>query len=298
MRKSRWLSWLSNDLPDYLLFVVGVICLFVGLAGFAHTFYLYEQAETRHLTIGTFWWFERITRIIWSLSFALLMILWWYEIQLRKKVETIEQASQMRKIVYAVWWATILALALVAERVFATLYHKPSKPIFDLIILLPLGIFLIFGLVNSQAKLRYCRKQPFCNIAAACLLERHTKFLHERDFDKSYNALVKACEIAPEETFLWCHLAHFCELFRNNTTESDKYMAKAKELISTKKVDSDSNKACYFNYLGMILYDRGEYEKGLEYMKKSIDIGPNPGRIKTYEKKLSEFKAKQQNTQL
>jgi Tfp pilus assembly protein PilF len=204
----------------------------------------------------------------------------------------------MRKSVYALWWATVLVLALALVKVFIIFYYNSGKSAFNLITLSLIVFLLVHTLITSQAELRYCRKQPLCNIAAAGLLERYTKFLNERDFDKSYNALVKACETAPDETFLWCTLASFCEFIRNNATESDKYMAKAEELILTKKANSNSDKACYFNFLGGILYGRGEYEKGLEYMKQSIDIEPNPRRVKTYEEKLSEFKAKQQNTQL
>lgn len=297
MRKSRWLSWLSNDLPNYLLFVVGVICLLAGLTGFARMFYLYEQAEVRHIAVEPSWWFERITRAVLSLSFALWMMLWWYKTQCRKELGTIEQAGRMKKVADAFWWAVIFALAMSAVRIFTILCRNPSKSVIGLIILSVIVFLLVHTLVTSRAELRYINKQPLYKIAAAGLLERHTKFLNEQEFDKSYNALVKACEIAPEETFLWCHLAHFCELFRHNTIESDKYMAKAEELILTKKANSTSDRACYFNYLGDILYERGECEKGLEYMKQSIDLGPNPGRIKTYEEKLSEFKAKQQNTQ-
>ena len=151
--------------------------------------------------------------------------------------------------------------------------------------------------MTSRADLRYYCKQPFCNIAAAGLLEKHTKFLTAHDFDKAYDVLVKACETAPDGTELWCRLALFCEVFRKDTTETDKWMAKARELISTKKANSDSDNACYLNYLGTIIYERGEYDKGLEYMKQSIDIEPRPGRINIYEKKLSEFKDKQQNAQ-
>ncbi|MFZ0033753.1 MAG: hypothetical protein WAK60_02030 [Sedimentisphaerales bacterium] len=298
MRKSRWLSWFLNDLPDYFLIILSVILLSAGLVHFVYTFYLYEQAEARHFTIGFYWWFKRIAQVVSPLTFALWLALFCYKDRMRKKLETIEHASRMKKVVFAFWWTTILVLAPFAVEVFTTFYHNPDKSVFDLIILSLLVFFIVFAVVTSRAELRYFRKQPLCNIAAAGLLEKYTKFLNERDFDKSYNALVKACETAPDETFLWCTLASFCEFICNNATESDKYMAKAEELILTKKANSNGDKACYFNFLGGILYGRGEYEKGLEYMKQSIDIEPNPRRVKTYEEKLSEFKTKQQNTQL
>lgn len=298
MRKRHLLSWFLDDLLDYLLIILSVILLLVGLAHFIYTFYLYEQAEARHLTIGPSWWLERIERTILPLAFALWLALSWYKGRLRKKLETIKHAIQMRKIVYVFWWFTVLILVLAAVRFFAIFYHGSDKLVFNLITLSLIVFLLVHTLVTSRAELRYCLEQPLCNIAAAGLLEKGNKFLHTHDFDKAHDAFLKACETAPEGIFLWCQLAYFCELFRNNTTESDNYMAKAKELISTKKAKSNSDKACYLNYLGMILYKRGEYDKGLEYMKQSIDIEPRQGRISMYEEKLSEFKAKQQNTKL
>ena len=297
MRKSRWLSWFSNDLPNYLLIILSAILLLAGLLRVISTFRLYEQAEARHFTNGASWWLKRIEQALLPFTFALWIALLWYKDQLRNRLETIKQAIKMRKIVYIVWWTTILTLALVTVRVFTVFYRDSGKLIFDLIILALIVLFLVYILVTSRVELRYYREQPLCNITAAGLLEKHTKFLAAHDFDKAYDALVKACETVPDGTELCCRLAFFCEVIRKNTTETDKWMAKAGELISTKKANSDSDRACYLNYLGMIMYERGEYDKGLEYMKQSIDIEPRPERINMYDKKLSEFKDKQKNAQ-
>ncbi len=297
MRKSRWLSWLSNDLPGYFLLVLAAFFALAGLAHCIKAFHLYERAGARHLTIGTYWWFERISEVIRLLTFSLWGVLWWYKDRLRSKLEIVEHAIRMKKVVFAFWWAVIFALAMAAVRIFSIFNHYSDESMFHSLIMLPLSIWLVYELITLRAERRYYREQQLCNIVAAGLFERGNEFLNAHDFDKAYDAFLKACETAPEVVFLWCQLAYFCECFRNNVAESDKYMAKAEELISTKKANSDSNKACYFNYLGGILYERGEYKKGLEYMKQSIDLGPNPGRIKTYEEKLSEFKAKQQNVE-
>lgn len=288
MRKRHLLSWFSNDLPDYLLITLSAFFLLVGLALFINTFHLYEHAEARHLTTGAYWWFERIARVIRLLIFALWLALLCYKDRLRKKLETIEHTGRTRKVVFAFWWTTILVLALVAVEVFTVLYHNPDKSVFDLIILSLLVFFLVFALVTSWAERRYFRKQPLCNIAAAGLLEKHNKFLDEQDFDNAYNALVKACETASEETFLWCTLAFFCERFRKNTEETDRFMTKAGELITTKKSKSDSDKACYFEYLGLISCLRKDLQKGLDLLKQANDIEPKPERIKLYEQLLSE----------
>ncbi|MDD5064271.1 MAG: hypothetical protein PHQ35_05880 [Phycisphaerae bacterium] len=297
MRKSRWLSWLSNDLLDYLLIILSALFLLGGVVLFIRTFHLYEQAKVRHLTTGPSWWFEKISEAVGLLTLALWSALSSYKDWLRRHLEIVTYAVWMKKVVFALWWAVVFALAMSAVRIFFIFNHYSDKFVFHLVTMLPLSFWLVYELMTLRAERRYYHKQPLCNIVAAGLLERGNEFLNAHDFDKAHDAFLKACETAPEGIFLWCQLAHFCELFRNNTTETDKYMAKAEELISAEKANSDSDKACYFNFLGMILYERGEYEKGLEYMKQSIDLRPNPGRIKSYEEKLSEFKAKQQNTQ-
>ncbi len=241
---------------------------------------------------------DKIAQTLMSFTLALWIILSLYKDRLRNKLETIEQAIKTRKFAYIFWWATIFLLVLFSARVITFFYHSSGKLVFNIVTLSLIGFFLVYSLMNSRAELKFCRKQPLCNIAAAGLLEKHNKFLADRDFDNAYNTLVKACETAPDGTELWCRLAYFCELIRKNTTETDKYMARAKELISEKKASSDSDKACFLNYLGSITYERGEYEKGLEYMKQSIDIEPRQGRINTYEKKRSEFEAKKNNSKL
>ncbi len=296
MRKRHLLSWFSNDLLDYLLIALSLILLLAGLLSLIYTFYLYEQAEAQHLTIGAFWWFEKITGVIRLLTFASWVALLCYKDRLRKKLEIIKNAHRMSKVVFAVWWTTIFALTLVVVEVFTVCFHNSDKFVFSLIILSILIFLLVHTLMTSWAEWRYFRKQPLCNIIAAGLLEKHNQFLHEQDFDNAFNALVKACETVPEKTYLWCKLAFFCEEFRRDKAESDKYMTRAKESISAEKAKRDSDKACYFEYLGLINCLRKELQKGLDFLKQANDIEPDPRRIKLYERLLSESCDEQSGT--
>jgi len=298
MRKRHLLSWFSNDLPDYLLIILSVIFLLAGLALFINTFHLYEQAEARHLTIGPSWWFEKIAGTVWLFTLALWSALSCYKDWLRRNLETVTftYAIQMKKVVNAVWWAMVLALAMSAVRIFTILNRYSDKSVFSLVTALPLSFWLMYELVSLRAERRYYRKQPPCNIVAAGFLKKHDKFLDEQDFDKAYDALIKACETAPEGTYLWCRLAYFCEKFRKNTEETDRYMAKAGELITTKKSKSDTDRACYFEYLGLINCLRKDLQKGLDFLKQANDIEPKPERIKLYEQLLSESRDEQSST--
>jgi tetratricopeptide (TPR) repeat protein len=238
-----------------------------------------------------------LSLIIIRFLIMFIMILWlvctFYNDWMRERLDRIEQAARMKIVVSVFWWLTITLLVLLGLEFLIILYRGSHRIVFasieSVLLIILVSCFLPFAWDNLQ----YFRKRPLCNIVAACLREQSGKFLHTHDFDKAYAALIKASEISPDETELWCRLAFFCELIRKDTTEADKFIAKAGELITTKKDGDSSDKACYLNYLGTILYGRGECEKGLEYVKQSIDIGPNPGRINSYEKMLSEWREKQ-----
>lgn len=298
MTNRHFISWFLNILPNYLLIVFLLTILLMGVRELVSTFRFYEQAEAQQFSVGVSWWLDKITQVLVSLTLALWIMLFLYKVQLRYKLETTGHAVKLRKAAQIHWWVTIIALAMLSARIVSFFYHSSDKLVFNIVMLSFMWLLLVYFLARSRAELKYFREQPLCNIAAAGLLEKHTKFLNAHDFNKAYDLLLKACETAPDGTELWCRLAHFCELFRKNAAETDKYMARAKELISGKKANSASDKACFLNYLGSITYERGEYEKGLEYMKQSIDIEPREGRINMYEEKLSEFEARKNNSKL
>jgi tetratricopeptide (TPR) repeat protein len=86
---------------------------------------------------------------------------------------------------------------------------------------------------------------------------------------------------------LWCLLAYLSELI-NNKNEADECIQKAGALVESGKHPTNKEIACYENYLGYILYGRGQIVKGLEHVKRSVDIDPNPARVAEYEKTLAE----------
>jgi tetratricopeptide (TPR) repeat protein len=237
-------------------------------------------------------WVSRIIHFLILPALVFLLVPVFYKDWLRNRIDTIERAARWRIVVSVIFWLTIALLVLVGMRFFIDVYRGSDRFALALIKFVLVSFVLGYSLLYSWKELQYCHKKPLCNILAAGFVEQHNKFLNAHDFDKAYAALVKACETAPDEANIWCILAFFCETFLKKTAEADKYMAKAGELITTKKSGSDSDKACYLNYLGVILYERGEYDKGLDYMKQSIDIEPRPGRISSYEKKLSESRDK------
>jgi tetratricopeptide (TPR) repeat protein len=284
-----------TDNTRRIVFVVLAVILLSSIILSLVTARIEEQKATLSTgTIKALWWAGKIVFFISIPLMVSLVALFFYADRLRSRMDTTELAARMKIVASIIPWLTIILLIIIEARFFIILYRGSDHLVFTSINFLLLSLCLGISLFYSWPVAQYCRKQPLCNIVAACLLEQHSKFVNARDLDKAYVALVKACETAPDELELWCRLAFFCEMIRKDTAEADKFMAKAEELITSKKATRDSEKACYLNYLGAILYERGDYQKGLEYIKQSIDIEPRPGRISSYEKKLSESRDKQQ----
>jgi len=242
-----------------------------------------------------------ILLILHFISIAILipaLLLYFYIDWLHFNCNTIELTRRAIFVVFIQLWLIFISLILLPVEYFMTLYIGSHKILYDSVLFIFFGLFFGYLLFCYWNLLKYLRKWPLNHIVADSLREQFLKFLHNHDYDKAYNALIKATEIAPDETEIWCRLALFCELNRKNTNEADEYMAKAGD-VKIKDTLNNDKEACYLNYRGLILYYRGDCQKGLEYIKQSIDIGPNPGRINDYEKKLAQWKEnqKEQNNQ-
>jgi tetratricopeptide (TPR) repeat protein len=227
-----------------------------------------------------------------------LAVLLFYADHLRSKVDTIELAARMRIVVSIAWWVIIALLVLLGVEFLITLYNGSHRIVFAMIQFLLLSLCLGFLLLDSWATLGYFSTHTLHDVVVACLLDQQEKYVKTSDFDKAYSALLKACETDPNGIWLWCRLALFCQITRKYSAEADNYMAKAGELITTTKANNIGDKACYFDYLGLINYVRGEHDKGLTYIKQAIDIEPKPYRIKTYEELLLDSKSTQLGTNL
>jgi tetratricopeptide (TPR) repeat protein len=199
-------------------------------------------------------------------------------------------------VISIIFWLIFVLLVLLVAEFLIVLYCGSYRIVSHLIASAVFCLCFGYLLLNYWQALKYFRTQPMHKIVAACLLEQHDKFVKSGDLDKAYSALVKACKSVPDAVCLWCRLALFCERTRKNSVEADTYMAKAEELITTTKADGISDKACYFDYRGLLNYVRGERDKGLEFIKQAIDIESKPSRIKMYEELLSDSKCSKSDT--
>ena len=284
-----------NDDTKRIIFVVLAVILFLFvILSLVATRFEHESIQPQHSKALR--WARGIISFISMCSVVFWVVLCLYEDWLRSRIDAAERAARMRIVVSVIWWLTIALLILLGTKYLIVLYGGSHRIIFDLIGFVLFSLCFGYFLLHYWQALKYFRIQPLCNIVAAGFLKQHDKFVEAGDFDKAYTVLVKACEIAPDRLWLWCKLAVFCEKFRKNIEEADRFIAKAEELITTNKANKDSDKACYLDYLGLINYLRGESQKGLDCLKQATDIEPMPERIKLYEQMLSQNPAKHRLT--
>lgn len=246
-----------------------------------------QKAAVSNDTLKTLSWTGKILRLVSLPLWAFLLALLFYIDWLRSKVNNVELAARMRIVASTILWLTIILLSLIGTRFILILLCGSDSLISTSIKFLLLCLCLGFSLVYSLPMAKFCRTQPLNKIAAACLREQHNKFAKASKFDEAYSTLLKACETDPEGVWSWCKLALFCERTRKNSAEADEYIAKAEELVTTTKANNITDKACYFDYLGLLNYLRGERDKGLEFIKQAINIESKPFRIKLYEELLT-----------
>ena len=286
-----------NDNTKRIVFVVLVAILVLSIIlPFVAARFENEKGGFGHRHNRALLWALIIIRSISVITAVFWLAIYLYGDWLRSRVDTIKLAARMRIVASVWWWIIIALLVLLGVEFLIVLYRGSHRIVFAsieyVLLTIVFSCFLLFAWDNVQ----YFRKRSLCNIVAACLLERHEKYVKTRDFDKAYSALLKACETDPDGIWLWCKLALFCERTRKNSAEANSYMAKANELITANKANSISERAYYFGSLGLILYMRGEFDKSLAYIKQSIDIEPKPFRIKMYEELLSDSKISQPDT--
>lgn len=222
-----------------------------------------------------------------------LVILLFYEGWLHFRIDTVKLVHRVKIVISMIFWLIFILLTLQIAKFLIVVYCGSHRIVYHSIVSTIFCLCFGFLLWIYWKMLKYLHTQPVNKIIVGCLLHQHHNFVKKMKLDKAFSALIKTCEIAPDEVCLWCKLALFCERTRKNSVEADKYMAKAEELVTTTKANSIGDKACYFDYLGMLSYVRGERDKGLEYIKQAIGIESKPYRIKMYEELLADSKKMQ-----
>jgi tetratricopeptide (TPR) repeat protein len=156
-------------------------------------------------------------------------------------------------------------------------------------ILLVTFVLLFLWMFRDELKrFKWFKENSPSAVLVGSFLEQIRKLLKAHKFDQAKDYLVKSCEIITDNVELWCRLGFYNELLLKKQDEAIRCMKQAKSILESAK-PSYKEIACYENYLGYILCNRGQTEEGLKHIEKSIELDPNPGRIKRYNEKLAEF---------
>lgn len=221
------------------------------------------------------------------------------------KLQTLDSAKRLKYVAYTsfylllVLWALLVTRLIIATRNIATNDQSPATSLIDFdYIILVVMMFLSTWLIKDEVKrYNWFRKKTLSAVLVSSLFDKHLELLKAHNFEQSKDCLIKACEVEPNSVMLWSSLGHFYEVFLNNKDESDQCMNKAKSILESSKEPDQKDIACYENYFGYILCNRGQTEEGLKHIEKSIELDPNPGRIGTCNEKLAELKQQNQTIQ-
>lgn len=232
---------------------------------------------------------------------AIAVTLMLYKDRLHRQLTDIPSASRIKQVSQVLFWILLAGVFISGAHLFyqainaLAVLSLPSTYLLTFSFLVHLAVTLVFiyFFFEQRETLNYFRTHNASVVLANHYLQMYEKKLNSGNIQEAEQYLIKACEVESESVELWCRLAFFYEMGTRKTNEATKCMQKAKELVSLGPHRSNKKiVACYENYLGYILCNRGHSQKGLVHIKRSIDIDPNPGRIKRYKEKLAELEQK------
>ena len=236
-------------------------------------------------------------RALSTLSLAMVLILLIYKGWISKDFGTVEKAIRVKKASKVLYQLLVMTIILYSGTLVLRLFELAKLQNIQLsglfyrhtIFILGSILFCVFLFLEQKKPLDYFRTNKPSAIVAAYYNEQYSKFVQSGDIQEAYNSLIKACENAPYGVELWCQLAFLCETTMLRSCEADKYMQKAKEAIESTEVPNNKEIACYENYLGYILCNRGQNSEGVKHIERSIELDHNPHRVALYEKKIAEI---------
>jgi tetratricopeptide (TPR) repeat protein len=222
-----------------------------------------------------------------------------------KKLETLDSTRRLKYVTYTSFYLILAFLAVTAARLILVTREIAIKEQFlstrfAKLSYISLAALVIFGVWMAKVEMtryKWFRKSRPPYILASSFIQKCEGLVKAHNFDQAKDYLVKACELVPDDVELWCRLGLFNELFTQNQQESDRCMDKAKAILDSAKEPNYKEIACYESYLGDILCNRGQPDEGFKHLEKSVELDPNPIRLKGYKKKLAELKQQDQPAQ-
>jgi tetratricopeptide (TPR) repeat protein len=244
-----------------------------------------------------YWILPRWLHISLTCSFIAVLILIELRDWLLKHLEKAKNAILIKRIstvLYCLLLVFIVANSSVLFFQLVGLMRMGNTQLADLFHSKMLGLsgvalLYVYLFLTQKESLSYFRIHEPSTIVAAYYNQQHINCLNSGDFQKAHDLLLKACQVEPTAVVLWSQLAFLCEMALHNSTQADRYMQEAEAIIESGKKLTDKEISCYENYLGYILCNRGRNYEGLEHIRRSVELDPEPNRIAKYEENLSEI---------
>jgi tetratricopeptide (TPR) repeat protein len=234
-----------------------------------------------------------------SLTCPIMAVLILIELKdwLLKRLEKVKNAVMIKRISTVLYYLLLVFIVANSSVLFfqlAGLMRAGNIQLADLfhskmIDLSGVALLYVYLFLTQKESLSYFRNHEPSTIVAAYYNQQHINCLNSGDFQKARDFLLKACQAEPAAVVLWSQLAFLCETVLHDSAQADRYMQEAEAIIESGKKLTDKEIACYENYLGHILCNRGRNYEGLEHIRRSIELDPEPNRIAKYEEKLSEI---------
>lgn len=245
----------------------------------------------------SYWILPRWLRI--SLTCPIMAVFIFVELKdwLLKRLEKVKNALIIKQIATVLYYLLLVFIIANSSVLFfqlvgliravniqlADLFHSKMIGLSGVVLL------YVYWFLTQKESLSYFRIHEPSTIVAAYYNQQHINCLNSGDFQKAHDFLLKACQAEPAAVVLWSQLAFLCEMALHDSTQADRCIQEAEAIIESGKKLTDKEIACYENCLGYILCNRGRNYEGLEHIRKSVELDPEPNRIAKYEEKLSEI---------
>jgi tetratricopeptide (TPR) repeat protein len=270
------------------------LALFLIILSFTEP--LFVPRDTTRVQIS-YWILPRWLRLSLACPFLIAMILITLRDRLYKHLEEYKNVVKIKRtsdvlyfllIVFIVTNFAVLVFQLVGlirtGNIHLSDLFRSKIPDLSGIALLYVYLFL-----EQKELLSYFRIHKPSTVVAAHFNQQHINYFNSGDFQKAHDFLLKACQAEPAAIELWSQLAFLCEMVLHDSTRADRYIQEIETILESGKKATAKEIACYENYLGYILCNRGRNYEGLEHIRKAIELDPDPDRIVKYDEKLSEI---------
>jgi tetratricopeptide (TPR) repeat protein len=180
----------------------------------------------------------------------------------------------------------IISTALRSSHIIDSLIYHTSIPHSELFSIALSWVGIAFMIIYFFENLLYYIKNDKTTFMTRWYLDKQSTFLKYANYEAAYDCLQKANQLSPDSVFVWCVIAAFNEWFFKKPDESDRCLAKAKQILDASASPSPKDQAVFEHYSGYILECRDQLQDAIGHFKKAYELDPTRYRKKVYEDAL------------